>query len=292
MKKMMRWTKIGLAAAIVFCLAGCGTPEKDSANNQSKQPQEYIATAQKALEEADSFHATMQIQANMDDVEDGMLADITLYRKPLSMAVTINAKNQGDAETLDKIYVASENEDVYLYRGYADSQNGENQWTKKHLNAETEQNEIQIYDVQENVLSLLQNGVDWKISDEENGGTSKTVNLVGNIPVNKVHDIIEKGQFFQFVGMNGLHTNYYENAEAVPVRIQLDERTGEITSCEIDMTQTLQSVMNSVMEELDAQSEGIAIQEYQVMMKIDQQGGVSAVEVPEEAHNAINYDSM
>lgn len=292
MKKMIGWTKIGLVTAVVFCLAGCGTPEKDNANNQSKQPEEYIVAAQKALEEADSFHAIMQIRANMEDVEDGIVADVTLYRKPLSMAVTMNAKNQGDAETLDQMYVASENEDVYLYRNYVDSQNGESQWTKKQLNTETEQNTIQIYDVQENILSLLKNGADWTVEEEKTGGVSKSVTLTGNIPVNKVYDITEKSQFFQFVGMSGLHTNYYADAEAIPIRIQMDERSGKINSCEIDMTQTLQSVMNRVMKELDAQSQGIAVQEYQVIMEMDQQGGVAAVEIPEEAHNAINYDSM
>ena len=291
MSKRKTWTKIGLVAAVVFCLAGCGTSEKNNASDQPKGPEEYVATAKKVLEEAESFHGTVQIQANMENTEDGAIADVTLYREPLRMAVTMDAKKSDDSSALRQMYVVSENEDIYLYRNYADMQNEDSQWTKKLLHTGIEQNSIQIYDVQENILSLLQNGADWTVGEEKSGG-SKEIVLTGHIPVNRVYEITEQGQYFSFVGMNGLHDNYYADAKEIPVRVQMDERTGKINSCEIDMTQTLQSVMNRVMKELDAQSQGIAVQEYQVLMKMDQQGDVPAVEVPEEAHNAINYDSM
>ncbi len=290
MKKIMKWTKIVLAAAVVFCLAGCGTSEKGSTETKETQPADYIAAAQKTLEAANSVQANMQIQANMDGIEDGMSADIIFWREPLNMEVAITPKNQENTVSFEHIYVESKNEDAYLYRSYSDIQGGEPQWTKKRLNVKAEQDTLQIYDVQENIALLLQNGVDWKL--EENQQPGKSVTVVGSIPVNQVYAVTEGGQFFQFVGMSGLHENYYSGVESVPVRIEMEERTGTVLSCEVDLTQTLQSVMNNVMKELDSTSTGVAVEAYQVQMKITKEGDAPKVEVPEEAQNAINYDSM
>ena len=145
---------------------------------------------------------------------------------------------------------------------------------------------VQIYDVRENMITLLQHTSGWQETAREN----KQVTLQGTLPSADVYAVVEGGKLLQLAGMSGIAENYYEGVADVPVTFVFKEDTGEAVSCHMDLGNALQTVTNNVLKELQADSAGITVQEYGVTMDISDLNGVQSIEIPTEAQGAINYE--
>lgn len=280
MKKNKIWTNSILAAAMAFCLAGCGaSPEEETMVNTSSA-EEYVTEAKQALTEADSYAAELRVLSSMDGSSDSMEADIAVISEPLCMKVDIENILSGQTVRTQTYLEESGEDEVNMYMNYG------GQWTEMSLTTEAALQNMQIYDAKENMLRVLEKGQDWTQTEEEN----ERVTLTGVIPAAAVYEVVDGGSLLQFSGMSGIAENYYADVSDVPVTITLMEGTGEPVSCTLDLTSVQQKVTDNVLKELQSESGGIAVEEYQVTMDISQINEVEEISVPAEASGAINYE--
>lgn len=281
MKNFFRAAKICLAATAVVCLAACGTP--DTAENPTQAgmtPAEYATAARKSLEEANSYKGAVNVVSKMQDSNDSTEVTVSQIKEPFCMQITEVLNSQGGQSYSTQRYLEAEDANVNLFMNY------NNQWTEMSLEKEAAEDSVQIYDVRENMITLLQHASGW----QETAREKKQVTLQGTLPAADVYAVVEGGKLLQLAGMSGITENYYEGVADVPVTFTFKEDTGEAVSCYMDLGNVLQTVTNNVLKELQADSAGIAVQEYGVTMDISDLNGVQSIEIPVEAQSAINYE--
>ena len=280
MKNFFRAAKICLAATAVVCLAACGTP--DTAENTTQTgmtPAEYATAALQSLEEAGSYKGAVNVVSNMQDSSDSTEVTVSQIKEPFCMQIT-EVLNSGGQSYSTQRYLEAEDTNVNLFMNY------NSQWTEMSLEKDAALDSVQIYDVRENMATLLQHTSGWQETAREN----KQVTLQGTLPAADVFAVVEGGKLLQLAGMSGIAENYYEGVADVPVTFVFKEDTGEAVSCHMDLGNALQTVTNNVLKELQADSAGITVQEYSVTMDISDLNGVQSIEIPAEAHSAINYE--
>ena len=280
MKNFFRAAKICLAATAVVCLAACGTP--DTAENTTQTgmtPAEYATAALQSLEEAGSYKGAVNVVSNMQDSSDSTEVTVSQIKEPFCMQIT-EVLNSGGQSYSTQRYLEAEDTNVNLFMNY------NSQWTEMSLEKDAALDSVQIYDVRENMATLLQHTSGWQETAREN----KQVTLQGTLPAADVFAVVEGGKLLQLAGMSGIAENYYEGVADVPVTFVFKEDTGEAVSCHMDLGNALQTVTNNVLKELQADSAGITVQEYGVTMDISDLNGVQSIEIPAEAHSAINYE--
>ena len=196
------------------------------------------------------------------------------------MQITEVLNSAGGQSYSTQRYLEAEDTNVNLFMNY------NNQWTEMSLEKDAALDSVQIYDVRENMITLLQHTSTWQETAREN----KQVTLQGTLPAADVYTVVEGGKLLQLAGMSGIAENYYEGVADVTVTFVFKEDTGEAVSCHMDLANVLQTVTNNVLKELQADSAGITVQEYGVTMDISDLNGVQSIEIPAEAQGAINYE--
>lgn len=269
-----------MAATAVVCLAACGTPENAENTTQTGMtPAEYATAALQSLEEASSYKGAVNVVSNMQGSNDSTEVTVFQIKEPFCMQIT-EVLNSGGQSYSTQRYLEAEDTNVNLFMNY------NNQWTEMSLEKDAALDSVQIYDVRENMITLLQHTSGWQETAREN----KQVTLQGTLPAADVYAVVEGGKLLQLAGMSGIAENYYEGVADVPVTFVFKEDTGEAVSCHMDLGNVLQTVTNNVLKELQADSAGITVQEYGVTMDISDLNGVQSIEIPAEAHSAINYE--
>lgn len=281
MKKFFRAAKICLAATALVCLAACGTP--DTAENTAHTgmtPAEYATAALQSLEEANSYKGAVNVVSNMQNSSDSTEVTVSQIKEPFCMQIAETLNSAGGQSYSTQRYLEAEDTKVNLFMNY------NNQWTEMSLEKDAALDSVQIYDVRENMATLLQHTSAWQETARENN----RVTLQGTLPAADVYAVVEGGKLLQLAGMSGIAENYYEGVADVPVTFVFKEDTGEAVSCYMDLANALQTVTNNVLKELQTDSAGITVQEYGVTMDISDLDGVQSIEIPAEAHSAINYE--
>lgn len=270
-----------MAAAAVVCLAACGTPENAEDTTQiGMTPAEYATAAHKGLEEASSYKGAVNVVSRMADSSDTTEVTVSQTKEPFRMQIAEVLHTAGGQSYSTQRYLEAEDTTVSLFMNY------NNQWTEMSLEKEAALDSVQIYDVRENMMTLLEHASDWQEVSRE----KKEVTLQGTLPAADVYDVVEGGKLLQLAGMSGIAENYYEGAADVVVTFTFQEDTAAAVSCSLDLGNTLQTVTNNVLKELQAESAGITVEEYSVTMYISDLNGVQSIEIPAEAQGAINYE--
>lgn len=281
MKKFFRAAKICLAATAVVCLAACGTPDTAEDTAQTGMtPAEYATAALQSLEEANSYKGAVNVVSNMQNSSDSTEVTVSQIKEPFCMQISETLNSAGGQSYSTQRYLEVEDTKVNLFMNY------NNQWTEMSLEKDAALDSVQIYDVRENMATLLQHTSTWQETARENN----RVTLQGTLPAADVYAVVEGGKLLQLAGMSGIAENYYEGVADVPVTFVFKEDTGEAVSCYMDLANALQTVTNNVLKELQTDSAGITVQEYGVTMDISDLDGVQSIEIPAEAHSAINYE--
>ena len=242
-------------------------------------PAEYATAALQSLEEASSYKGAVNVVSNMQGSSDSTEVTVSQIKEPFCMQIT-EVLNSGGQSYSTQRYLEAEDTNVNLFMNY------NSQWTEMSLEKDAALDSVQIYDVRENMATLLQHTSGWQETAREN----KQVTLQGTLPAADVFAVVEGGKLLQLAGMSGIAENYYEGVADVPVTFVFKEDTGEAVSCHMDLGNALQTVTNNVLKELQADSAGITVQEYGVTMDISDLNGVQSIEIPAEAHSAINYE--
>lgn len=252
MKNFFRAAKICLAATAVVCLAACGTPENAENTTQTGMtPAEYATAALQSLEEASSYKGAVNVVSNMQGSNDSTEVTVSQIKEPFCMQITETLNTAGGQSYSTQRYLEAEDTNVNLFMNY------NNQWTEMSLEKDAALDSVQIYDVRENMITLLQHTSGWQETAREN----KQVTLQGTLPAADVYAVVEGGKLLQLAGMSGIAENYYEGVADVPVTFVFKEDTGEAVSCHMDLGNALQTVTNNVLKELQADSAGITVQE-------------------------------
>ena len=210
MKNFFRAAKICLAATAVVCLAACGTPENAENTTQTGMtPAEYATAALQSLEEASSYKGAVNVVSNMQGSNDSTEVTVSQIKEPFCMQITEILNTAGGQSYSTQRYLEAEDTNVNLFMNY------NNQWTEMSLEKDAALDSVQIYDVRENMATLLQHTSGWQETAREN----KQVTLQGTLPAADVYAVVEGGKLLQLAGMSGIAENYYEGVADVPVFI-------------------------------------------------------------------------
>lgn len=281
MKKGFGWVAICLVVWTAFCLAGCGTTEAvETEDVQNADVAALIEEARQNLEEAENYTGALNVVSRMEDSEDNTEVSIAFCQEPLQMKVESVNTFDGQTNTTQTYLDDDTDEGINMYMNY----NG--QWTEMMLTEEAAMESMQIYDVRENMNLLLQYATNWMETTNE----GRQITLSAVVPAEHVYDVVEGGKLLYQAGMSGMAETYYAGVSDVLVTVVLKEATGEPVSCSMDLAKTLQTVTDNVLRELQAEGEGFSVQEYRITMDISQLGSTQPIEIPTEAHKAINYE--
>lgn len=282
MKKKGIMAISAIIAAMVF-ISGCSAGQNTDleANATEVSAEDYVQKAQAILEETTGFAAdfTAQIQMGGEETEILIEAAVKMTTEPLASGIEIR-NTYGETTSDSKIYLEEIADGVNLYMAYGD------QWTEMTMAEENALQTVGIYDARENMGLLLAAGTEWTETAHADG----IVTLTGQIPAEKVYQVSEGAEFLQLAGMNGVGENYYVNVAAVPVEVQL-KPDGTPISYSIDLADTLETVINCVLLELDSEGENrLSVEKYMIAEKFTDITGVHSVEIPAAARDAINYE--
>lgn len=281
MKKQKKWLALLLLG--VLALTGCGSSAGEPAQADVEgSAEEYVQAAKDALAEADSFTADFTATVSMEGAgKTATTGQIAMVEEPFYMKVDTVTDFDG-MEQPYTIYLEESDDAVNQYMNY------EGQWTEMTMTAENALLGVKIYDVVENMQTILSAAEGWELNTADGHPQ-----LTAAIPGEKVYSVEESGRLFQLAGMSGLSEIYFEGVEAVPVTVAMDEKTGAPLSYEVDLAKALETVTNNVLKELNGGTleDGVTVESYSISSQLTQLGEVVAEEIPAAAKDtAINYE--
>ncbi len=279
--KKMKWFLLG--AVCMLALAGCGSSASEAAENITEgTAEEYVQAAHKMLEEADSFAADFKATVSMNGTDKTTTrGQVAFVKEPLYMKVA-NTLVFGDTEQEYVTYLEKGEDGVDQYMSY------DGQWTEMTMTEEDALTGVQLYHTLYNMETIFSSVENWTM--EQDGAEMV---LQGVIPEGKFYAVEEYTRWFQLAGMSGLSEVYFAGVGDVPVTVELDGKTGEPLSYEVDLAQALETVTNNVLTELGGGTleNGVEVKKYQITSALTQLGGVKAEPIPEAAKSsAINYE--
>lgn len=282
MKKQKNRRRWGMVLLSVLLLTGCSSAGETAGEMTGSSAEGYVSAAQQALTEADSFAASFEAKVEMQggsatETEGAVLMVQTPYFAKIDTTMTFDHTTQTYA-----VYLEEQEDSVNQYMNY------DGQWTEMTMTKENAQSSMQIYHTQKNIETLLAAITDWDAAEK-----GEIVTLTGTIPEEKVFSVEESCRFFQLAGMSGLSEVYFSGVGAVPVKLEIDRRTGAPLSYEVQLSDALEIVTNNVLRELGGGTleEEISVGTYTICSALTRLGGVAAEEIPEGARNmAINYE--
>ena len=281
MKKKLKGLLLGTAC--VLGLAGCGSNAPEAAENITDGTvEDYVQAAHNMLEAADSFAADFKAVVSMGGADETTTRGKVAFAKdPLYMKVT-NTLVFGDTEQEYETYLEKGEEGVDQYMSY------DGQWTEMTMTEENALTSVQLYHTLYNLETIFSSVESWNM--EQDGAEMV---LQGIIPEGKFYAVEEYTRWFQLAGMSGLSEVYFAGVGDVPVTVELDGKTGEPLSYEVDLAQALETVTNNVLTELGGGTleNGVEVKKYKITSELEQLGGVKAEPIPEAAKSsAINYE--
>ena len=270
--------------AVLLFLTGCGTadPATDAIQQVDGETiQEYMECARVELENADNYTAFLHAEIKMDENEDSthLEAEIKSSTQPLAMNVLAQTY-YGAQLQWSETYLEVGGKGANIYVSY------DNEWTELSLNLEDAMKSVSLYNVQNQVGTLLTYSEEWDVEESDADGTL----LAGTIPVEQIYRTMEDGCFLQVVGMNGIAETYYAGAQPITVHVQLNKE-GTVASCSVDLTQVLHTVANNVMREIGGEGTTIKVETYLLRSEIEKINETEPIEAPLAVKdNAINYE--
>ena len=282
MKRHSRWFKLCLAMTSVLALTACSSGQAiEQAAQQRMTPEEYVTAAIEVLQTAESFTGNIQIVSQMDESKADVNATISMVRQPLRTFIEENTSFDGQSSG-SQIYLDAQNDgtNAMMYMKYG------NQWTELSLTQDAALDNVQIYDIRENMLLLLQNSNNWTMTTEKN----HQVTLHGTLPADNIYPAVEGGKLLQFTGMSGIGETYFTNLSDQEVVFTCEENTGTPLSLSVDLTQVQQQVTNQILAELQSEPMQPDFAQYDVSMSIQNINQTQPAKIPAEAYAAINYE--
>lgn len=166
------------------------------------------------------------------------------------------------------------------------------QWMKQSLEPDIVLESLKMYDTKQNVISFLENAVDWQETD----GDDTLGVFQGVLPADILAEVVEDTKALQMTGMAGLTEEYYEGVNDTTITVTINKQTLLPNSCTVDLSNTLETLMNNVSSTFGGGTEvnepiKTIVNEYTLTVDCNDINETKKVEIPKETlDNAIDFE--
>lgn len=307
MKKRSRILAVLLTAALSMSLAACGKGSADSktagdapaaetqeeasdASGEAEEPEtaaDPFAEAQKVMTDIQSLEATMVMEMDMvvsangeeQSMESVTTMDMSCIYDPLLMRmdVTVDAGEAGSAQT--SMYV--ENTDdacmAYLNDGTA--------WQSQPISV----TDLDQYDFSTDMETYLNGNYNFQEAGTDEVEGASAYKYEGTISDSEMKDLVRSSGALDSVDKLGIDTSQIDSMlnelGELKVDLWIDAETFYPVKYEIDMTETMDTLMSKLVEAMGEQGEGLtmSIPKLVISMTCRNYNAVAEFAVPEEA---------
>ena len=271
---------------VAFAFSSCG--DKAVTPVQTATPQETITKVLENLKQVKSMKSIITTQSNMtaegSSSEVSTQTEVTAVYSPLNMK--IESKSSLPSSNDIVTYVDEVDDMATTYMEYA------GQWMKQSLEPDIVLESLKMYDTKQNLVSFLENAVDWQETD----GDDTLGVFQGVLPAGILAEVVEDTKALQMTGMAGLPEEYYEGVNDTTITVTINKQTLLPNSCTVDLSNTLETLMNNVSSTFGGGTEGnepikTIVNEYTLTVDCNDINETKKVEIPKETlDNAIDFE--
>lgn len=276
-----------LALVMSFALTACG--EENAADIAQK--------VETKLNTITSMEAKMDMQLDLTIAAEGQtqsmntstVANITSFNDPIQMKMDMhmNMDAGGQSQAIDmESYAVQENGALVMYNKSFDT------WQKQTITAEELLGSMQQYDAQENLNLYLENADSFQVSTEQLNGV-EVYRLKGILSGESLKKAVEATGAMDQLGQmaDGAEEMYevmFKDLGDMPITIWADKKDLTPVRYEMDMAQTMQTMMKNLITALAAE-EGmpedfeINCTAFKITMDMFNFNNATPITVPQEA---------
>ena len=271
---------------VVFAFSSCG--DKTVTPMQTATPQETITKVLENLKQVKSMKSVITTQSNMtaggSNSEVSTQTEVSAVYSPLNMKIESKSSLPTNSDIIT--YVDEVDGMATTYMEYA------GQWMKQSLEPSIVLESLKMYDTKQNAISLLENAVDWQETD----GDDTLGVFQGVLPASILAEVVEDTKALQMTGMAGLTEEYYQGVLDTTITVTVDKQTLLPTSYTVDLSNTLETLMNNVSSTFGGGTEGnepvkTIVNEYTLTVDCSDINETKKIEIPKETlDNAIDFE--
>lgn len=282
-KKIMMFVLFGMMSV---AFSACG--DEAISPKETAAPEETITKVLSNLEQVKSMQSIVKTQSDMttagSDSNVSTETTVTTVYSPLNMK--IESKSSLSSSNVLVTYVDEVDGMATTYMEYA------GQWMKQSLEPSIVLESLKMYDTKQNAISLLENAVDWQETD----GDDTLDVFQGVLPASILAEVVEDTKALQMTGMAGLTEEYYQGVLDTTITVTVDKQTLLPTSYTVDLSNTLETLMNNVSSTFGEGTEGnepvkTIVNEYTLTVDCSDINETKKIEIPKETlDNAIDFE--
>lgn len=284
-KKIMIFVLFGIMSV---SFSACG--DEAISQKETTEPEEAITKVLSNLEQVKSMQSVVKTQSDMTTAGSNSNVStettVTTVYSPLNMK--IESKSSLSSNNVLVTYVDEADGMATTYMEYA------GQWMKQSLEPNIVLDSLRMYDTKQNAISFLKNASNWQmVSEQEN-----VMELQGTLPSDVLFEVVEDTKSLQVMGMAGLTEEYYKGVNDANITISIDKQTLLPVSYRIDLSNTLETLMNNVINTFGAGTEGnepvkTTVNEYTLIVDCKDINQTKKVEIPKETiDSAIDFEKQ
>ncbi|NDO46670.1 DUF6612 family protein [Clostridium sp. MD294] len=271
---------------VAFAFSSCG--DKAVTQVKSATPQETITKVLENLKQVKSMKSVITTQSNMTAGESvsevSTQTEVTAVYSPLNMKIVSKSSLPSSNELVT--YVDEANGMATTYMEYA------GQWMKQSLEPNIVLESLKMYDTKQNAILLLESAADWQQTE-----TNDTFDVLqGVLPAGILAEVVENTKALQMTGMAGLTEEYYKGVLDTTITVTVDKQTLLPTSYTVDLSNTLETLMNNVSSTFGGGTEGnepvkTVVNEYTLTVDCSDINETKKIEIPKETlDSAIDFE--
>lgn len=223
---------IPLFVLLNLFLTGC------AGSKLPEHPEDAIVAIQKKMNKAESYHADMELNINMDiaketvkmDLESKMVIFTNPYKGKMTMDINPDTTNAEKTE----LYITKNKDHYLIYKGI------DKEWSKEELEEETFE---ATYNTQADINVYIAEKESFIVKEQIEEEGRAIVVLEGKLTKDALHMIINNIDL-------SLKRSELNDTEDIPVILYVEEATSLPVRISIDLTKIMQDIMGSLIQEL------------------------------------------
>ena len=282
-KKIMIFVLFGIMSV---AFSACG--DEAISQKETTEPEEAITKVLSNLEQVKSMQSVVKTQSDMTTAGSNSNVStettVTTVYSPLNMK--IESKSSLPSSNTLVTYVDETDGMATTYMEYA------GQWMKQSLEPNIVLESLKMYDTKQNAILLLESAVDWQETD----GDDTLGVFQGVLPAGTLAEVVENTKALQMTGMAGLTEEYYQGVLDTTITVTIDKQSLLPTSYTVDLSNTLETLMNNVSSTFSGGTQGnepvkTTVNEYTLTVDCSNINETKKVEIPKETlDNAIDFE--
>lgn len=271
-------------AVISFVFSACG----EKAVTQTATPEETITKVLSNLGQVKSMKSTLTTKSSTttagSESSVSTETEVTAVYSPLNMKIESKSSLPSDNALIT--YVDETDGMATTYMEYA------GQWMKQSVEPSIVLESLRMYDTKQNAITFLENATNWEQTYED----ENSVTLQGTLSANTLAKVVEDTKSLQMTGMAGLTEEYYDGVNDTTISVAVDKQTVLPTSYTVNLANTLETLMNNVINTFgnvteDNEAAKTTVSEYTLVVTCEDINTTKKVEIPKETlENAIDFE--